>query len=347
MKRRDLIEITEENVDALVEQYADTWMIVSDLCVMFRGVYRQQFDQWSKSGRVRRQKVIPVPQRGGRYEYNVADVIVARHTTKTIKPFKRRVENGIEIACCNMCDEWKPATEFYPNPAPGKKDRIHTHCKTCHVGISRRAYRENPDARAKSIARSRLTRIRRQEAKRAAEEWQEKQKRVEIPAKQVADFIERNHVGVPRSELGSLCGLHEDTIRKVISQARKGRNIKLATADAILTNLGGEVLLAQIHNELEMERPQWHHEHPYCSRCLRTSVAYAAQGMCHTCYINRNDPDYEPIMEKQWARRHVCCKGCGTTKRRHYGLGLCNACWQKARRVRRKLEAVGSGHGNL
>ena len=76
MKRSSKTEITTENVDALVDQYADTWAFARDIEEMFADCSTKSIGYWRDLGKLRSREV-ERKQRQPWVQWNVADVIVA------------------------------------------------------------------------------------------------------------------------------------------------------------------------------------------------------------------------------------------------------------------------------
>ncbi len=333
------IRITDENVDELIEQFRDEWWTGKQILATFAKIQRHYLVDWSKDGRLHRIPIEPRPQRGARFLFSVEDAILARHRMRECKPFLNKIgPDGVRLFRCNKCEAWKEVDGFHANMSQGRGPGMHTHCKVCHARLNAEHRKNNIAETMKGRERARLRRRTTVARAKAVQEWEGVK---EIDARIVVDFLERAYPDEPDTLLSDRCGSHPDLIRKVRKQAKLGRKIKFSTADTVLVALGGDVVLRQIIAEMERDRPAWHPAHPYCSRCMRTSVAHEAAGMCQTCYPRRDDLTYVPIMDGQWARRHMQCGGCGTTDRRHYGHGLCRRCWNRRQRLAAK---VGSGH---
>lgn len=355
MLKPDRIQITDENVDALVEQYADVWMTAVEIERTFDGLKRSTIQPWSRAGDIRSREILPRPKHSAWFEYNVADCIVARHKRRRCKPFlRRRKDDGRMEFRCNVCTKWKDEDEFYDNY---RKDRDNhgklTYCKQCHNDRMSKVRAENPEVRERERLRFREKYARQREHMRAAQEWRAT---AEIDAQKIIDIIDAQFPDDTDRLIAERAGVHTDMVRQIRRRARQGKQSKITSAEKLLIGLDLKSEATRLIDEAWGEQPKWHKDWPYCQKCLRINVTYMAAGLCSTCYRQRNNPDYIPPVETSWSMRYPYCQRCETTERRHVARGLCGKCWQIMRKrgelkpatsgrgahVRKK---VGSGHG--
>lgn len=340
------IEVTDENLDELVERYADVYLSSKSIAELF-GIHRNNLSRWASEpfGEIRKK---PVPKEGPRGTwilYNVGDALIARATKRKQKPFLRKKVNGVMVYRCNgPCGEWKERDGFYANPSPRSAEHgLLTKCKLCYNEYGRRQTRENPDSvEKKRVARRERTRRLAANAK-ANKEYREIK---EVSATIFVWYLDRYTTGSPES-VEADTGIDARSIRRIRKNASEGRKVEVAMIDRLLTGIGRADLMAKFAHGLDRNRPPWHHKYACCQKCWRTTRVYMAKGLCATCYRHRNDPDYVPLADNGgWSQRHACCVVCGKTDSRHAAHGQCHRCHQRLRKQRRKAAAeVGSGHG--
>lgn len=345
----DRICITPENVDELVEKYAEEYWPAKDIASTFASMGVNMIVDWSRAGEVRYYS-IPKGERQHRQpwnRYSVSDCIVARSRHRKLRPFQRRVVNGIPIFRCNRCEEWKGEDDFYKDrkrEAQGNQALL-PYCKRCHNKAGQQRRDENPEVKLKERVKFQRRYEALKERRIAAKRWKAPTR---IETTRILALIDARFPlpdDVKRGSydrlLSEQAGMNEDAIRAM----RRNEMTKLSTVDALLTGLHMTVELAELNEEIEKDRPRWHPDHPYCRTCHRDDKTYMAKGLCSTCYRHRDDPDYRPVTGTKWSLRYACCIECRRTDRRHAARGLCGACWQRKRKAQ-QLEAVGSGHGN-
>lgn len=307
--------------DEIIEKYSDEWMTASEINKLI-GVGKSTIFTWSCRNLIRSMPIEGVPKNHTRMKYHVGDCIAKRQNRQTPKPFKRRVVNGITIYRCTKCEQWKQVDGFY-----GDKHSvhgIHTRCKQCYRAMrnakgrtaeQKKRYNENEKAQMR----------RWREMAREATDWNANPV---IDAQMVVDLIERVRPHMNDTDICVEARVHIETVRAIRRQASKGRPVNLSTVDKLFTGLQELPAQQELYEYIDKHRPRWHDDHDYCRLCFRTSVAHAARGYCQTCYRNRTNENYKPMVENRWAQRHGCCVRCKQTTSKHAARGLCNACYQ-------------------
>lgn len=343
MQKPDRIEITDDNVDALVVQYADVWMVATDIERMFAGLKRSTIQPWSRQGDIRSREIEPRPKHSAWFEYNVADCIVARLKRRKCKPFlRRRKDDGRREFRCNVCSVWKDEDEFYDNYRPGRDDHGKlTYCKQCHNDRMSRVRSTKPEVRERERLKFREKYARQREHMQAAIAWQAK---AEIECDKVLAIIDAQFPDDNDRIISERSGMHVDTVRNIRRRARDGKMVKITTADKLLIGLDLKDEASRLIDEAWGDQPKWHKDWAYCQKCLRINVTYMARGLCSTCYRKRDDPDYRPPVETSWSMRYPYCQRCETTERKHVARGLCGRCWQTMRKSGEiKMATTGRG----
>ncbi len=337
------IEITDENVDALVEKHEDQWLPSNDIAGMFKFLASQTIRTWSKEGRIRRREGMDPSRKNPPFEYNVCDAIIARHSSRRIKPFLRVEIDGLELFRCNKCEWWTGRGGFYKNTVPSLHGLL-TSCIDCHLTREKEHRKRSPDVLKREAERARRHRRKNRERVQKAAAFTAPDR---IDAKRIIDIIDArfpDKIQYNDTEICRIAGVHDEMVRKIRQRAASGENTKLHVVDELFSGLDWNDELSLIHDEIEKDRPAWGpHGQPYCSKCFRSNRTYMAAGMCSTCYKRRNDPDYRPMAESKWAMRHSHCVECGTNKVPYRANGRCSRCDS---RWRRRQQKVGSGHGN-
>lgn len=313
-------------LDELIEQYADSFLSAGEISKLL-DADRNTIQKWHRAGKVRMMRVENAKKHQPFKLYHVGDCISARLKHRKPKPFKYRSVDGVVEYCCNTCDVWKPRDDFYED----KRNKYHgilSQCKECHNRLARERNRTKLSRDADRERSKRLMRER-ADAARAATEWAANPT---IPAKLVADAINRVRPGVTDALVSLEAGMHEDTIRNVRRKADRDAMMFLSTVDTIFTNLNERDVFYEITSMLDDVRPRWHKNYDYCQMCLRTVTPFVASGLCSTCYRHRKDPDYRPVVESDWSIRFVRCQSCQCTDSKHSAHGLCRRCYQMHRK---------------
>lgn len=338
------VEVTPDNIDELVETYADVYLSYSSIMEKF-GIHRNNLSRWVMNGEIRQLDTKKLGPRGTWKLCNVADALIARSRKRKQNPFLRVNVNGIELFRCNGCLWWTGRGGYYENPSPRSAEHgLLTKCKLCYNEYGRR---QSKDERACELKRqARNNRVRRfEEAAKANREY--------VPVTEVSATIFVWYLDTySRGSAESVekdTGIPARTIRRIRKAAENGKKVEVATIDRLLSGLGRNDLSAKFLMGLDRSRPPWHHKWPYCQRCYRTTRVHMAKGLCATCYRHRDDPSYLPMSDNGgWSQRYACCVICERTDSRHAAHGECHRCMQRERmRKRRNAEReVGSGHGN-
>lgn len=307
--------------DEIIEKYSDEWMTASEINKLI-GISKSTIFTWSCRNLIRSAPIEGAMQNEPRMKYHVGDCIVKRQKRRTPKPFKRRVVNGITIYRCTKCEEWKQRDGYYDDKH--SVHGIHTHCKKCYRAMrnakgrtaeQQHRYNENEKAQMRRW---------RQMAKDATA-WNANPM---VDARMVVELIERVRPNSTDTEMCIEAGVHIETVRAIRRSASKNRPVKLSTVDGLFTGLQELPAQQELYDHIDKHRPRWHDDYDYCHMCFRTSIAHAARGYCQTCYRNRNDENYKPLVENRWSQRHACCTRCKQTSSKYAARGLCNACYQ-------------------
>lgn len=316
--------ITEE----IIEQYADEWLTAGEIESKL-GISKSSVFTWSSRGFIRAMPIDGAMHNEPRLRYHAGDCIKRRMKRSKPKPFKRRVVNGITIFRCNKCEQWLQKDSFYND-----NNSIHgiiTSCKKCYrddrnkkgrTEEQKRRYNENEKAQMR----------RWREMAKLATEWNNNPM---IDAKIVIDIIDEIRPHMTDTDICIEAGVHAETIRALRRSASKDRPVKLSTVDNLFTGLDEVAATQKIHEYIDKHRPRWHDNYDYCRLCFRTQVAHAARGYCNTCYRQRNNPEYKPLVENRWSKRHPYCVRCEQTTSKYAARGLCNACYQYERKLDR------------
>ncbi len=321
------VEITADNVHDLVEMYEGEWLPSREIDKRFVCMGEHALRLWSRQGYISRREC-PLPRI--LWEYNVSEAISARMQHRRMRPFLRKVVDGVELFQCHgPCDLWKERDDFYKQTIKTQHGLL-PKCKPCHlasISASKDRSRAAMKVRAEKAKEERLVRV---EAARSCSGFKAK---TTVDAGRIAAMIDERIAGsVPDTEICSRAGVHYEVVRKIRVRARRGLDVKLEVVDRLFIGLSWTNEIASLHAEAEEGRPRWSKSYAYCQRCFRTSIPYTARGLCNTCYPHRDNPDYRPMSDGKWASRWACCRECFTTKRRHCGKGLCSACYERQRK---------------
>lgn len=307
--------------DEIIEKYSDDWMTAAEISELI-GVSKSSIFTWSSRDLIRSIEIEDAKQHEPRMKYHVGDCITKRMKRNTPKPFKRKIVNGITIYRCNKCECWKQKDLFYSDER--SIHGIHTHCKDCYrrmrnekgrTAEQKKQYNENEKAQLR----------RWRQMSRDATAWNANPM---VDAKMVVDLIDRVRPHMNDTDICMEAGVHLETVRAIRRSASKDRPVKLSTVDGLFTGLEELGAQQELYDYIDKHRPRWHDDYDYCCMCFRTSVAHAARGYCQTCYRNRNDAAYKPLVEDRWSMRHASCVRCKQTNSRYAARGLCNACYQ-------------------
>lgn len=331
------IEVTEENVHDLIEQYGDEWWTARDIERTF-AVIDQQVHKWSREGGIRKFAMVD-GGKGRPNVYNVGDLINERLRRKRSKSFVMKRIGGVLHGCCNKCGEWKVANKdvnasgFYYDKGKGC---YYPTCKKCHNSI------RFPNERSREIMRRANRRRAKLSRERARAAQQAKLKPVD--AATLLAEIEQALPGVTHTAMFSANGLHEDFGRRFLKAVEQGKEVKAETADKLLSALNLQNIAARM---IEIEGGgKWHPDNHYCVRCLRVDSPHRNRGLCQSCYLHRNDPDWKRPPINRWSMKYECCVKCGTSEIPHAGRGMCRRCHGREQYRINKERRVGSGHGN-
>lgn len=321
------------------DTFGCTWLTSGEIAKLL-DISRNTMARWSSKGLVRTKDSGVKRKNSPWMLYCFEDCQARTGKRKKPAPFLNKLVDGVRIFRCNHCLEWKERGCFYEDRTKRRSHGILSYCKVCHCEM--RNARLTDEVKAQRQAEKvRLGRERTRMA-RAASAWSP----TEVSAQSALDVVVALRPDMKWEHISEEAGVHKDTVRRIASQAKKGSMVKIQTIDRLLVGLGEPDAMRSLYDEIDAGRPRWHEKHDYCQRCLRTSVAYMAAGMCSTCYRQRNNPDYKTRLEAQWSTTRTCCKVCLTSERPHRAKGMCNACylrWYKEINPRR----VGSGHGDV
>jgi hypothetical protein len=91
---------------------------------------------------------------------------------------------------------------------------------------------------------------------------------------------------------------------------------------------------------------RWSDEYERCLSCGQTAHPHNANGLCTSCYRQREAAHRKRLnrspRDRRWSNNHACCISCGTTSARHASRGLCRPCYEGESR-RRQREQTNAG----
>lgn len=316
--------------DEVIEHYADSYLPANKVLELI-DIDRSTLMRWARLGVVRVECLDKIEKHKPYKFYHFGDCAAARNSRQKPRPFLNRKIDGVVHYRCNDCEQWK-TSEYYYRDKKNKLYGILSFCKDCH---NRKSRERSVDPKAKASWR---VAARRRSAQRvldanAATAWSENPT---ISARVVLEAVEIVRPGCTDREISIEAGVHEDTIRNIRRKAERDGVMMMSTIDKIFTNLCEPEAFFKITEHLDRERPRWHKHYDYCQMCLRTKIPFMAKGLCSTCYRNRKDPDYKPMVESRWSLKHVHCVKCYTTDTRHAAKGLCNRCYQQQVKLKKR-----------
>lgn len=317
------IVISNDNVDALIEEYDGVWMPPDEISELFDGIPSKRIGVWAREGTVRRKRKQGL-SRGGRYVYCVNDVIVQRSYRRRLNPFKhhRTPDGGME-GFCSKCERWLSFDCFYDRSDGKTSHGKLSVCRECY-GARWSAYMRTPDAAKKRRAYRKKYRKAVREQTKKASKWKPC---VYLPASSVMQIIFDRFPNKSFTEISALAGIHADSIRKFNQRSKCGSSMKISVAEDILLRLGLEHDARHVTEFAYEGQPKWFGDYLYCQKCFRSNIAHKAKGLCTSCYKNRNDPTYKPVVANRWSLRCPYCQRCGTTSKPHAARGFCKSCY--------------------
>lgn len=338
------IKVTPENLDQLVERYAEEWWDAARLDRTFVKMNENCVRMWARNGEVRSRHEARTSKKPYVF-FNVADAIIARSNHRQLGSLGSRTINGVTEYRCTLCEQWKGDDAFKDDKrsvARGSFITKRSRCNQCESDRTKILWREDKkfaDARKKRSKRIRKQQI---EARDAAVAWKAPRA---ISASIFVEIVNRRLRGTNESICQQL-GLDVRGWDRVRRSAETGAGVLLESVDRWLTNADLQDELHVIHDEIEAQRPRWWKDYASCIKCNGISRPHKAAGLCDLCYRNRKNPDWIPPQgDGLWARSYDQCIVCGRSDSPHSCRGRCTRCHSAHYRKRRK--AVGSEHGTV
>lgn len=344
----DRIDISPENAPRLIDEilsgFFPEWMTAKEITETFV-ITRTLIHTWSAAGHIPSRPTGKVFGNKPQLEYDLVAFVRVRSSRRVLRARKiRELEDGTILIKCPDCT-YLPKSAFYKND--GHALGVSVRCRKCHNARGKEWDRANVDKR--NAKKKRQTKLSVKRA-RAAARWQPPKW---VDTQMILAIIDSKFpllIGERRSAKDRLlcerAKVQEDFIRSM----RRSQRAKVEIVDALFAGLELTDELAYVHATIDEGRPAWHPKWPYCQRCYRVEIHHQARGLCRTCYQHRNDPNWQPPIErpgKSWSMYHPSCVVCGQTDSPHHGHGQCDRCYQRIKKRNiAAATAVGSGHGN-